>query len=115
MLLAALIHLTLLGRAGLLDVAQRNVSLLAYLRGALATLPGYAPAFDAPSFNELALRCPRPAAEVLRHCERRKVLAGLDLGRWEPQRADTLLVAVTETKTRADIDALLAALREVAA
>jgi len=114
-MLSALVYLTLLGRAGLQEVAQHNVSLLAHLRTELEGLPGYAPAFRGPSFNELALRCPRPAAEVVRHCLRRNVLPGLDLGRWDPARADTLLVAVTETKTRADLDALVAALREVVA
>jgi glycine dehydrogenase subunit 1 len=114
-LLSALIHLTLLGRAGLQEVARQNVSLLAYLRAQLAGLPGFAPAFSGPSFNELAVRCPRPAAEVVRHCLRKGVLPGLDAGRWDPRRADTLLIAVTETQRKADIDALVAALREVAA
>ncbi|HKI97696.1 MAG TPA: aminomethyl-transferring glycine dehydrogenase subunit GcvPA [bacterium] len=114
-MLSALIYLTTLGRAGLLQVARQNVSLLAYLRERIAALPGYAAAFSGPSFNELAVRCPRPAAEVVQGCLRRGVLPGLDLGRWDAGRADTLLLAVTETKTRAHLDALVNALREVAA
>jgi glycine dehydrogenase subunit 1 len=113
-MLHALIYLTLLGRAGLEEVARRNVSLLAYLRGELAGLPGYAPAFGGPAFNELALRCSRPAAEVAERCLRRGVLPGVALGRWEPERSHVLLLAVTETKTKADVDALVAALREAA-
>ena len=114
-MLSALMYLTLMGGAGLNEVARHNVSLMAYFRGRLKELKGYAPAHTGPVFNEITLTCPRPAAQVAAACQAKGILPGLDLGRWNPAHANRLLVAVTETKRKADIDALIAALKEVAA
>jgi glycine dehydrogenase subunit 1 len=110
-MLSALIHLTLLGRKGLMEVAAQNVSLMAYFLGKIVQIEGFAPRFEGPRFNEVALRCPKPAAQVLKACQARGILAGLNLGRFEPELADTLLLAITETKTKAQVDALVDALR----
>ena len=129
-MLSALVYLTLMGREGLRAVARRNVSQLRYFLDRLAEAPGYAPAYSAPGFNEVTVRCPRPAAEIVAHCVQRGIVPGLDLARWEDVRAEhrtehhtenhtehrtddrssQLLVAVTETSTKAEIDALIEAL-----
>jgi glycine dehydrogenase subunit 1 len=110
-MLAALIYLTLLGAEGLRAVAVQNVSLLGYLLRNLP--PGCRPAFTGPHFNEVALACSQPAARVVEACMERGIVPGLDLGRWYPQHADKLLVAVTELKNRAAIDGLAEALASV--
>ena len=117
-MLSALFHLTLMGRHGLREAAIQNVSLLAYFLEGIAKLPGYEPAFSAPRFNEVTLTCPRPAARVVEACCERGVVPGLDLGRWparpgEVAMENKLLAAFTETKTKADVDTLLAVLGEV--
>ena len=112
-MLAALFYLTLMGRDGLRQVAGHNVSLLAYLAAGIAGIEGYTPRFIGPRFNEVALRCPRSAAQVVVACRERGIVPGLDLGRFDANLADTLLVAVTESKTKADVDHLLDALRGV--
>ena len=112
-MLAALFYLTLMGRDGLRQVAGHNVSLLAYLATGIAGIEGYTPRFIGPRFNEVALRCPRSAAQVVVACRERGIVPGLDLGRFDANLADTLLVAVTESKTKADVDRLLDALRGV--
>ncbi|MDH5751625.1 MAG: aminomethyl-transferring glycine dehydrogenase subunit GcvPA [Deltaproteobacteria bacterium] len=117
-MLTALINLTLLGREGLLETGRRNVSHLGYFRGGLAGLTGYRETFGGPVFNEITLTCPRPAADIVHGCLKRGVLPGLDAARLlkpggGPPDADRLLVvAITETSRREEIDALLAALRE---
>ena len=113
MMLAALMHLTLLGREGLAQAARQNVSLMAYLRQELATLPGFTPALSGAVFNELTLRCPLPAAQVVAQCAAAEVVPGLDLGRVSPAWENLLLVNVTETKRREDVDALVDALKGV--
>jgi len=107
-MLMALFYLTLLGAEGLRTVSAQNVSLLSYLTGKLPQ--GYRAAFTGPRFNEVALTCPKPAAQVIEACMQRGIVPGLDLGRWYPQHADKLLVAVTEMKNKAAIDALVNAL-----
>ena len=111
-MLSALMYLTLMGGEGLKEVAGQNVSLLAYLRKELEGLPGYSAAFSAPGFNEFTVKCPVPAAKVVESCLTRGILPGLDLGRWFPEMADRLLIAVTEVKRKADVDRLINALKE---
>jgi len=112
-MLSALIYLTLMGREGLKEVAGHNVSLLHYFVEQAAALPGYGMRFSGPCFNEVALACPRPAAEIAAACTERGILPGIDLGRFNEAHADILLVAVTEAQDKTSIDALLVALREV--
>ena len=111
-MLSALVYLTLMGREGLRAVARRNLSQLRYFLDRLAGLPGYAPAYSAPGFNEVTVRCPRPAAEIVARCAKRRIVPGLDLSRWDASQGGLLLVAVTETSTKAEIDALIEALGE---
>ncbi len=112
-MIAALVYLTLMGREGLKTLAAQNVSLLAYFLDRLEEVPGYRVAFSGAQFNEVAIACPAPAAAIVEGCLDRHIVPGLDLGRWNADHADKLLVAVTETKRKADIDALVAALGEV--
>jgi len=114
-MVAALIYLTLMGRNGLLQVARHNVSLLAYFLDTLKGVPGYGVAYGSPSFNEVTVKCPRPAREIVARCVERGIVPGHDLGTWSPDWSDHLLVAVTVTKDRQAIDALVEALGEVTA
>ncbi len=112
--LRATIYLAALGREGLRDVARVCCERAHYAAERIAALPGYALRWPrAPFFKEFAVRCPRPAAEVNRELRRRGIGGGLDLGRFDPDAADTMLFCVTELNPRSDIDALVAALREI--
>jgi len=69
-----------------------------------------------PVFNELAIRVPASttAGRVLAALRERKILGGLELGRWYPDLRDCLLMTATETTTDGEIDALASALGEIA-
>ncbi|MFQ3593370.1 MAG: hypothetical protein SNJ82_09335, partial [Gemmataceae bacterium] len=67
--------------------------------------------FDRPFFKEFTLRSETPVPELLSHCLEDGILAGLHLGRWYPQWNDCFSVAVTEKRTREEIDALTRSLR----
>jgi glycine dehydrogenase subunit 1 len=110
----ALVYLTLMGREGLREAARQNVALLAYFLDRVRAETPLRPRFSGPRFNEVALACPLPAADVVAGCAERGILAGIDLGRFDPARRNDLLVAVTEVHDRAAIDALVAALKEAA-
>jgi glycine dehydrogenase subunit 1 len=113
MAIAAAIYLGWLGPQGLVELGKRCASKAAYAAERLAGIPGVALRFPgAPFFKEFALRLPRPAAEVRDALLPRGFLAGVPLP--EPEE-DTLLVAVTERRTRAEIDALAEAMGEVLA
>ena len=113
MAVAAAIYLTWLGPEGLVEVGRQCVSKAAYAAEAIAALPGVSPAFpDEPCFKEFAVRLPRPAATVIDAMVERGFLAGVAM----PQAGDdVMVVAVTERRSRAEIDAFVSALGEVLA
>ncbi len=105
MALRATIYLALLGRRGLRELAQANLSLAAYARERCRAA-GLALRYAAPVFNEFVVRVP----DLARRFERllaQGVLAGVPLARFDPAREDELLVCTTEWNRRADIDLLV--------
>jgi len=113
MAIAAAIYLAWLGPEGLADVGHQCASKAAYAAEAIAALPGVSPAFpDEPFFKEFAVRLPRPATAVIDAMVERGFLAGVTM----PQAGDdVLVVAVTERRSRAEIDGFVKALGEVLA
>ena len=110
-------HVTLLGEKGLRALAAENHRLACQVADRLATIPGVELINDS-FFNEFTIRIGRDARQVVRNLAAKDVLAGVSLGRLYPQvadLADALLVAVTETVTPEDIDALVAGLEGVLA
>ncbi|MES2058838.1 MAG: glycine dehydrogenase, partial [Pseudomonadota bacterium] len=115
--LAFSIHMTLLGEAGLRALAETNHAGASAAADRLARIPGVelvTPAF----FNEFTIKLPREARPIVRTLADRGILAGVSLGRLYPGEADLangLVVAVTETTTAEDVEALATALQEVLA
>jgi glycine dehydrogenase subunit 1 len=70
------------------------------------------PAFDRPFVKEFTVRLAADVPAVLSGLRGAGFLAGLPLGGWFPHLPDAVAVAVTERRTRAEIDALAAALRD---
>ncbi|HZS34009.1 MAG TPA: glycine dehydrogenase, partial [Methylomirabilota bacterium] len=108
--LAATIHMALMGKDGLRRVATLSTAKAHYAAETLGGVPGVAPRFAAPFFKEFVLRLPRTPRGVLRALRRRRILGGIPLGPFDRRLRDSILVAVTERRTRAEIDAYAAAL-----
>jgi glycine dehydrogenase subunit 1 len=113
--LAATIHLSLLGKEGLRQAATLSTAKAHYTATALGRVTGVAPRFASPFFKEFALRLPKNPGTVLRALRRRRILGGLALGQFDRRLRDCVLVAVTERRTRAEIDAYAEALAAVVA
>ncbi|MCE5271195.1 aminomethyl-transferring glycine dehydrogenase subunit GcvPA [bacterium] len=106
--LAATIHLTLLGREGLTEAANLSLQKAHYLAERIAALPGWSLAYpEQPFFREFVLRPPKPPREVIEKALARGFLAGIDLGRLDSQWEGLLLTAVTEKRTRKQMDSLV--------
>ncbi|CAN5409822.1 aminomethyl-transferring glycine dehydrogenase subunit GcvPA [soil metagenome] len=115
--LAFSIHMTLLGEKGLTDLAALNHGRAVQAAEALEQVPGVTVVNDS-FFNEFTVTLNKDAREVARTLADRGILGGVSLGRLFPEAADLangLIVAVTETTTEEDIDALCAALKEILA
>jgi len=109
--LAFTIHMTMLGEAGLRQLAAVNHAQARKLAEALAAIPNVevlTPRF----FNEIAVRLPVPAAELVETLAGQGILAGVPFSRLAPAAGldDVLLLAATELTTDADIAALTKAL-----
>lgn len=107
-------YLALMGADGLREVARQSHAKAAYAADRLGALPGFRLLTPRPFYHEFLLECPRPAAEVQAALSSRQILGGVPVGDAYPELAHGLLLAFTEQNTRAEIDALAAALREVA-
>jgi glycine dehydrogenase subunit 1 len=114
MALASNIHMSLLGREGLREVAAQSHAKAEYLKKAIAGVRGFRVPYAGPTFNEFVVETPGNAAALVSRLARLKILAGIPLSRWNPADDRRLLVAATEMNTRAEMDLLVRALAEVA-
>ncbi len=112
---AATIYLTLMGPAGLENVARQCHANTRALLKRLSAIDGVETVFDRPAFHETVLRLPRPVSEVLEGLAEHGILGGVDLTRDYPELGHALLVCATEARSNADLDAYAVALREVLA
>ncbi len=113
--LAAMIHLAWLGREGFRELGELLVRRTAYARERLSAVDGVELLHEAPVVREFAVRLDAPVERVLERCAERGIAAGYPLGREYPEHEDGLLVAITERRTRAQIDALVDALEATVA
>src|ERR671934_3080085 len=111
MAIAATIYLAWLGPQGLAELGRQCAAKAAYAAERLTELPGVEPLFaDAPFFKEFPLRLPRPASSVVTGLIERGYLGGVA---FDASGDNVLLVAVTERRTREEIDGLASAMKEV--
>jgi glycine dehydrogenase subunit 1 len=104
--LAGIVYLNWLGKRGLVELGELLVQRTAYARDRLAEIDGVEPLHDAPVVREFPVRLAAPVDEVMESCAAEGIAAGYPLGREYPEYEDALLVAITERRTREDIDRL---------
>jgi glycine dehydrogenase subunit 1 len=109
--LAATVHLTLLGKDGLREMAEQNLSKAQFALSELLKIPGVKRTFDAPFFNEFTVELPRSVKIVNNDLLREKIVGPLALGTAYPELTKRALVCVTETTTRAEMERFAAALK----
>ncbi|MDQ1560598.1 MAG: glycine dehydrogenase subunit 1 [Pyrinomonadaceae bacterium] len=113
--LMATIYLETLGRRGLQEVAMQCAQKAAYAARRISEIEGFSlPYSQTPRFNEFVVRAPVEATGLLRRlASERNITGGLALSRYFPERPNDILVCVTETNPRAEIDALVAGFSEL--
>ena len=113
MALANTVYLALLGAAGMRDAATQCLERAHYLAARAASIPGVSLAHgEAPYFREFVLRLPQRAEAFVQAALSRRILAGIPLSRFDPARPNDLLVAVTEKRSREELDRYAAALAD---
>jgi glycine dehydrogenase subunit 1 len=109
--LAATVHMTLLGKEGLREMAEQNLSKAHYALTELETIPGVKRTFPSPFFNEFAVEFPRSVKIVNAVLLKDKIIGPFVLGSAYPELSKHALVCVTETTSRAEIDRFVAAVK----
>jgi len=105
--LRATVYLALMGPTGMRGVAELCLQKARYAAERLAAVPSLSLAFNRPTFKEFVVRLKgQSVAKLIEKAQRERIFAGVPLGRWYPQLDDCLLVAVTEKRTKEEIDRL---------
>lgn len=111
--LAFTAHMTLLGETGLRQLAEANHARACQTAEALAKVKGVE-VLNETFFNEFTVKLPKPAAPVVEALAAKGIIGGVPVSRLLPGKGldDLLIVAATETVTKADIEALAKSLEE---
>jgi glycine dehydrogenase subunit 1 len=105
--LRASVYLATMGPAGLRQAAQLCYNKAQYLVERLKQAGIQRKFPQQPFFNEVLIQLDRPVPDVLDEASRAGILAGYPIGRDYPELSDCLLIAVTEKRTKAEIDRLV--------
>jgi glycine dehydrogenase subunit 1 len=109
--LAATVHLTLLGKEGIREMAEQNLSKAQFALKELEKIPGVKRTFAAPFFNEFAVELPRSVKMVNAELLKSKIVGPFVLGSAYPELSKHALVCVTETTSCAEIERFAAAVK----
>ncbi len=103
--LRATIYLSLMGPQGMREAAQLCLQKSHYAANQLTRAARFSAAFDRPYFKEFVVRDADGQVEtLLAEAMDQGIMAGAPLGEWYPEWSDCFLVAVTEKRTKDDID-----------
>ncbi len=111
--LRASVYLSLMGPAGMREVAELCWHKAHYAAERLASVDGLDVKSSSPFFKEFVIETPAPAERYVEPLLSLGYHAGVPLGRWYPDRSRQMLVAVTEKRSRAEIDGLASAWEQV--
>jgi glycine dehydrogenase subunit 1 len=97
-------YLALMGEEGFKNVAKLSAAKAHYLCGKLCELPGVKLAKSGSFFNEFLLEISGDVAGLLQKLRERGIFGGIDFSKWDPSYGNHLLVAVTEIRSKQELD-----------
>jgi len=112
MTVIATIHLALLGKNGLKEMAELNLQKAHYAKEKIKELNEFEILFDAPFFNEFVTKTPN-AEKVKEKLLEKKIISGFSLEKDFPELKDCVLFCVTEMNSKKEIDKMVEVLKEV--
>ncbi len=113
MAVRATIYLSTLGKKGQREVAEQCIAKAHYAQQKLTALSQVNSPFEAPFFKEFVITLNKPVETVNRALIEKGILGGYDLSKDYPELGNAMLVAVTEKRTKAEIDEFVAALEVI--
>jgi glycine dehydrogenase subunit 1 len=116
MAMRATMFMTTLGRDGLAQMANQCWHKAHYLANQIASLDGWELKYDGEFFNEFTVECPIDVTELVNKGKERGVLVGVAANGRRMQKLSTgneLIIAVTEKRTRHELDSLVSLFKEM--
>jgi glycine dehydrogenase subunit 1 len=110
MMLASTIYMALLGKQGIEETANLCIQKSHYLADRISQLKDYSIKFSKPFFKEFVVKTPKTPKDIISKLCEKHVFAGIDLS---PVGEDGLLVAVTEKRSKEEMDIFVSLLREI--
>jgi glycine dehydrogenase subunit 1 len=111
--LRASVYLSLVGKKGITDIAQLNHDKSEYMKNAISRISNVQVKKSSPTFNEFTIVLNKNADVVVEKMIDRGFAAGFPLGRFYKGMNNYLLIAVTEKRTKQEIDDFVEALEKV--
>jgi glycine dehydrogenase subunit 1 len=105
--LAGVVYLSWLGRRGLVELGELLLQRTHYAREALTAIDGVEALHEQPVVREFAVKLAAPVDRVIARCQDAGINPGFALGREYDEHPDGLLVALTERRSKADVDRLV--------
>ena len=102
-MLAATVYMATMGKKGIQEIANQSFQRAHYLASKIAEIPGFSLLNDKPFFREFLVKTPVPAAQILEEAEKEGFLGGIDTKRF-PECEQGLLIAVTEKRSKEEMD-----------
>lgn len=112
-MLAATVYMATMGKEGIKEVAYQSMQKAHYLANEISKIPGFKLLSDKPFFNEFMVQTPVTASEIIAEGTKAGFLPGIDTSRF-PECNQGLLIAVTEKRTKEEMDAYVEFLKKFA-
>ncbi|KGR74616.1 aminomethyl-transferring glycine dehydrogenase subunit GcvPA [Ureibacillus sinduriensis] len=104
--LAASVAMTALGKKGVQEIAKQNIVKTRYAKNAFEAA-GFTVVFQGAHFNEIVVKTTKPVNEMNKQLIQDGIIGGFDLGTVYPELENHVLIAVTELRTKEEIDVLV--------
>lgn len=102
--LASAVYMNAMGKEGVQEVAQQNLQKAHYAYNVLTAINGVEPLFEGSFFNEFTIKLSKPVSEINKQLLGDKIIGGYDLSKDYPSIENAMLIAVTEIKSKDEID-----------
>lgn len=112
-MLASTVYMAAMGPQGIKEVAEQCYSRAHYLAEKISEIPGFGLVVDKPFFNEFLVKTPVEPTKIIKAAEERGIIAGIDTLRYGG-KVEGLLVAVTEKRSKEEMDNYVEFLKEFA-
>ena len=102
--LGSAVYMNAMGKQGIQEVSKHNLQKAHYAYKTLTALKGVEALFNEPFFNEFTIKLSKPVSEVNAELLKENIIGGYDLSKDYPELENAMLIAVTELKSKKEID-----------